>query len=175
MPQRVNVNASVLVGTFNRTVCVRVDGRGSFQNSVGLKEFVKKMILRGYRDFLVDLKTCELMDSTFMGTLAGTALRLKEIGQGGLKVVNANARNRDLLGGLGLDQLFEVSGTEKPVALPEQMVEVGEPGDGNHKLAALEAHEALVASDPANAVKFSDVIEFLKQDLGEDRADVSES
>lgn len=170
-----SANAFVSVGTFNRTVCVKVEGRGSFQNSVGLKDFVKRMIQRGYRDFLVDLNACELMDSTFMGTLAGTALRLKEVGQGGLRIVNANTRNRDLLAGLGLDQLFEVSGQQENFPIPSERLAVANTDDQEHKQTALEAHEALVATDPANAIKFRDVIDFLKQDLGEEKADGSES
>ena len=78
-------------------VCVRVEGKGSFLNSTGLKEFSKEMVNRGFREFMVDLEKCPVMDSTFMGTLAGLALRLRELGQGNLRVVNLNERNQDLL------------------------------------------------------------------------------
>src|SRR5688500_16405669 len=64
------------------------------------------MTNRGYRQFVLDLKECPGLDSTFMGTRAGIALRLREIGQGELRVTNLNERNRDLLANLGLDQLF---------------------------------------------------------------------
>ena len=101
-----NVQPSILVGTANRTVWVRVEGKGSFLNSTGLKEFTKEMINRGFREFAIDLKNCTVMDSTFMGTLAGVALRLRELGQGNLRVTNLNERNSDLLSNLGLDQLF---------------------------------------------------------------------
>src|SRR3954447_599569 len=97
---------SILVGTTERVIWVRVEGKGSFLNSTGLKDFAKEMINRGFREFVVDLKNCPVMDSTFMGTLAGIALRLREIGQGQLRVINLNERNRDLLANLGLDQLF---------------------------------------------------------------------
>lgn len=148
-----------------------MEGRGSFQNSAGLKEFVKQMIQRGYRDFVVDLRDCEQMDSTFMGTLAGVALRLREIGTGELRAVNVNERNAGLLGSLGLDQLFSVEDTESN----------GEvfPGDGarlrqaqapkigaeDQKQVVLEAHEALAEADAANAMKFRDVLEYLRQEL----------
>ena len=77
-----NPAPSILVGTADRVVWVRVEGKGSFLNSTGLKEFAKEMTNRGYREFVVDLHNCPLMDSTFMGTLTGVALRLREIGQG---------------------------------------------------------------------------------------------
>ena len=66
------------------------------------------MLERGYRHFVVDLNSCTVMDSTFMGTLAGIALRLREFGNGSLLVRNANERNWDLLQNLGLNNLFDV-------------------------------------------------------------------
>jgi anti-sigma B factor antagonist len=161
----------------DRTVCVKVEGRGTFQNSPGLKEFVKQMIQRGYREFVVDLKDCELMDSTFMGTLAGAALRLREIGQGSLEVTHANERNNGLLTGLGLDQLFKVSegGPSSPVLRNSQLVEAPAPAasEESQKEVVLQAHEALAAADESNAMKFRDVLEFLRQDLNTGNNDES--
>lgn len=164
--------SSVLVGCFQRTVWVKVEGRGTFQTSSGLKEFVKQMIQRGYRDFVVDLCDCELMDSTFMGTLAGVALRLRELGQGSLRAVNVNARNTDLLSNLGLDQLFEVAPSvdgQPPVGPSSSDLVRAAPQKGlakDQKEIVLEAHEALVEADSSNEARFKDVLEYLRQDLG---------
>jgi anti-anti-sigma factor len=147
---------------------VRVEGKGSFLNSTGLKEFAKEMVNRGFREFVVDLKNCPVMDSTFMGTLAGVALRLRELGQGHLKVVNLNERNHDLLSNLGLDQLFTlgVSVSEPPTAQPAQQPLPTAPADKEEQARTmLEAHEAVVEANPENAAKFKDVLEYLKQDL----------
>lgn len=161
--------SSILVGSVNRTVWVKVDGRGTFQNSPGLKEFVSQMIRRGHREFIVDLEECELMDSTFMGTLAGVALRLREIGQGELKAVNANPRNASLLENLGLDQLFSVE-SGQTVPSPQSLREAKVPADTQEtKSTVLEAHEALIEADEQNAVKFKDVVEYLRQELGQDQ------
>lgn len=157
---------SILVGTANRTVWVRVEGKGSFLNSTGLKEFAKEMVNRGYREFAVDLKNCPLMDSTFMGTLAGVALRLRELGQGQLRVVNLNERNQDLLGNLGLDQLFTLTVSEPVGADPaQQPLPAGRADKQEQARTMIEAHEAVVEANPDNAAKFKDVLEYLKQDL----------
>jgi len=124
---------------------------------------------RGRHDFVVDLSSCDLMDSTFMGTLAGAALRLREIGEGSLKVIHASPRNEDLLLGLGLDQLFSVHTDGGGVDfLNPDVAEapVESSSDSDAKETVLEAHEALAAADSANAAKFRDVIEFLKQESG---------
>jgi anti-anti-sigma regulatory factor len=162
----VNAQPSILVGTANRTVWVRVEGKGSFLNSTGLKEFAKEMINRGFREFAVDLKNCTVMDSTFMGTLAGVALRLRELGQGTLRVTNLNERNNDLLSNLGLDQLFVIESRNSTSAQAAQTpLATAAPDKTTQAQTMLEAHEACVEANEANAAKFKDVLEYLKQDL----------
>jgi anti-anti-sigma regulatory factor len=161
-----NDQPSILVGTANRTVWVRVEGKGSFLNSTGLKEFAKEMINRGFREFAIDLRNCTVMDSTFMGTLAGIALRLRELGQGNLRVTNLNERNSDLLSNLGLDQLFLMEAPNSvPVAAAQTPLATAAPDKTTQAQTMLEAHEACVEANEANAAKFKDVLEYLKQDL----------
>ena len=161
--------SNIFVGFANKVVWVRVEGKGSFLNSSGLKEFAREMINRGHREFVVDVKNCPVMDSTFMGTLAGIALRLREIGQGALRVTNLNERNGDLLRNLGLDQLFatDLSGITPPPGNPQAQPIQSDAGPDRVAQAQtmLEAHEALVEAAPENLTKFKDVLEYLKQDL----------
>lgn len=165
---------SILVGTVNKVVWIKVEGKGSFLNSAGMKEFSKEMVNRGHREFVVDLQNCPVMDSTFMGTLAMIALRLKEIGQGGLRVVNLNERNHDLLSNLGLDQLFTMDGAAvdagavkagEGAGAAQKPLDSGPAGKTSQAQTMLEAHEALVEAAPGNLTKFKDVLEYLKQDL----------
>lgn len=144
-----------------------MEGKGSFQNSSGLKEFAREMTQRGHREFVIDLKNCPVMDSTFMGTLAGIALRLREIGQGNLHVINLNERNSDLLSNLGLDQLFSIDLCGVELSDPQERapIEAAASDRGAQAKTMLEAHEALVQADPDNITKFKDVLEYLKQDL----------
>jgi anti-sigma B factor antagonist len=164
----VSIPSSILVGTTNKIVWIKVEGKGSFLNSAGVKEFSKEMVNRGHREFIVDLRNCPVMDSTFMGTLAMIALRLREIGQGSLHVVNLNERNHDLLTNLGLDQLFSMDACgvkDGPAGGKELPPQTPPPDHTNQAETMLEAHEALVEADPGNLTKFKDVLEYLKQDL----------
>ena len=158
--------SSILVGLTNKIVWVRVEGKGSFLNSGGVKDFARAMISRGHREFVVDLKNCPVMDSTFMGTLAGVALRLRELGQGHLHVINLNERNTDLLSNLGLDQLFTMGLAElQATAAPVMPLNSAAPDHTAQAETMLEAHQALVNAAPENITKFKDVLEYLKQDL----------
>jgi anti-sigma B factor antagonist len=163
----VNTQSSILVGCASKVVWVKVEGKGSFLNSAGVKEFAKEMINRGHREFFIDLLKCPVMDSTFMGTLAGISLRLRELGQGSLHVINLNERNKDLLCNLGLDQLFaiEKDGAANVNNIPVQKALDHETDKTEQAQTMLDAHEALVEADPENLTKFKDVLEYLKQDL----------
>jgi anti-sigma B factor antagonist len=164
----VSTISSIQVGLTNKIVWVRVEGKGTFLNSAGVKDFAKEMINRGHREFVVDLKNCPVMDSTFMGTLAGVALRLRELGQGHLNVINLCERNSELLHNLGLNQLFTID--TKGIKTGETPTETLEspakpPDQASQAEMMLEAHQALVVAAPENLTKFKDVLEYLKQDL----------
>ena len=166
------MQSSIQVGVNGSVVWVRVAGRGSFLNSGSLKEFAREMVNRGYREFVFDLEECVMMDSTFMGTMAGMALRLKELGEGSLHVIHCGERSRELLSGLGLDQIFDiqVDGAEAPQC--EALTQtIGDPAEKSTAAkreqvgTMIEAHEALCQAVPKNLTRFKDVLEYLKQDL----------
>lgn len=115
-----------------------------------------------------------MMDSTFMGTMAGVALRLKELGHGHLHVIHCGQRSRDLLTGLGLDQIFSIHA--KGEAAPQTEVLSSAPAPTADALKQqraqemLDAHEALCEVAPENFSRFKDVLEYLKQDLHQEPA-----
>lgn len=164
----------ILVGRIGAVLWLRVDGKGTFQNSVEVRRCFQSVMARGTREFVVDLEHCPMMDSTFLGTLTGAALNLRESGGGGLSIVNANERNRHLLTSLGLDHIIAVDvdgtawaaeresvcrelskceGQKDPVCKTEQTRQV------------LHAHEALTTANEQNSCRFKDVIQFLQDDL----------
>ncbi len=156
---------TILVGCSNKIAWIRVEGKGSFQNSGGMKEFAKEMVNRGLREFVIDLAACPVMDSTFMGTMAGIALRLREIGQGTLHVINLNERNGDLLRNLGLDQLFSLDLCPVEEGVTHEPLAAEAEGKRDRAETMLDAHERLCDVDERNRLKFKDVLEYLKQDL----------
>jgi anti-sigma B factor antagonist len=162
------VQSSILVGVNGPAVWVRVEGKGNFLNSGSLKEFAQEMVNRGYREFVVDLENCVMMDSTFMGTLAAVALRLKELGQGHLHVVHCGQRSHDLLSGLGLDQIFDIRSNGAAAPDCQGMKENSAGAEARKRDTTetmLEAHQALCDAAPENFARFKDVLEYLKQDL----------
>jgi anti-anti-sigma regulatory factor len=165
-----SVDSSIQAGVSGRTAWVKVEGKGHFLNSGNLKEFAREMLGRGYREFVVDLANCHMMDSTFMGTLATLALRLRELGQGHLQVVHCGNRCHELLSGLRLDQIFDIranSANPSEYGVLEQPPKIQSPEEGKRQQieTMLEAYEALCKAAPENIVRFKNALDFLRQDL----------
>ncbi len=160
-----NSESTILVGLSPEAVCIQVHGKGSFKESAALKQFGREMIESGQRTFFVDLKDCATMDSTFMGTLTGLALRLRDANGGVMHVVNHNERNTDLMTGLGLDQILTLDGPRE--MFPCRPVAAG-PAPTKLEMAEhmLHAHEALCAESESNRYRFSDLLEFLRHKVG---------
>jgi anti-anti-sigma regulatory factor len=151
---------------------VKVVGRGSFQNSGCFKAFYQQLLKQGVGRFVVDLDACTYLDSTFLGILLGLGLKLKEAGNGLLHILNANPRNLELLRNLGLDRLIIIDSDNGNGSGPGRLEEVPCPVPTRTEAAPtiLEAHENLMEFDPRNISKFKDVVEFLREDLGQPAA-----
>ncbi len=168
-------NSKILVARQEDLAFVQVCGRGSFQNAGTVKSFYQELLQKGVTRFVVDLNECTYLDSTFLGTLTGLGMRLKEksAGKGKLHIVNVSPRNCELLKNLGLDRLFniDVKAREVPQNLPLQEVASATIDKTESAEQMLEAHENLMQWDPRNIPKFKDVVVYLKEDLGLNTAD----
>ena len=118
--------------------CVKIAGRANFMSSPDFKTLLRELNQKGYSRFIMDLSECVLMDSTFLGVLAGFGLMTKPGGVPGkcdIELANPNTRVSELLENLGVLPLFKV--TTGPVQLPEDAractPRTGQPhARGNH-------------------------------------------
>ena len=69
----------VLVG--KDFVCIKIAGRANFSSSPDFKILLDELAAKGYRHFMLDLAECALMDSTFLGVLAGFGIKLNPDGE----------------------------------------------------------------------------------------------
>ena len=137
-----------------------------------MKSYAEKRLQDGLNRFVIDLDECTMMDSTFMGTLAGLAMKLAKTTGGCLQVAGASERNRQSLEDLGLDALIdlepkdaewqghvgEIRGGLEPLEEP------GASPDASH---ILKAHQELCDANSANLAKFATVLDVLEQQVDE--------
>ena len=165
--------APILVGVYDGFTWVRCEGKGSFLNAPRLKRYGEERAEAGERLVVVDLGGCTGMDSTFMGTLAGLALRLRKAGGGALHVAAPGERNRASLEDLGLGELLAVDPPEawwrgRMEEARAGLVPLGEPQvltDRQRAEQVLEAHRVLSANHEPNARKFAGVMQVFEQEL----------
>jgi anti-anti-sigma regulatory factor len=164
----VSAKLSVLVG--RNFACVRIAGRSNFMSSPDFKTLLTELNQKGYNRFIVDLSECVLMDSTFLGVLAGFGLKTNPgcaTGKCEVELANPNARIFELLENLGVLPLFKV--TTGPVQLPDDAkVSAPDPINPTQEQitrTSLEAHQTLMAVNLENVARFKDVTQFLAEDL----------
>jgi anti-anti-sigma factor len=159
------------VAIFDQVVWVKVSGRANFSSSMDLRKLVNELWDRGYRHFVFELCDCVIMDSTFLGVLAGIGLKFAEANQRGIKstveVANPNPRISDILENLGVAHLFNVITSANPESEKFQpLSHDSEPASRTEVTrTCLEAHKILMNLNPANVSKFKDVAQFLAEDL----------
>lgn len=161
--------ARLLVLTGQRFACIKIIGRATLHLSVEFRTVLSELLARGYACFVFDLSECTLMDSTFLGILAGFGLKLRRDGPSATDVtlLNPNERVLELLENLGLTELFRVArGSVTPPEPLETRAAGGAPASREELAkACLEAHETLMALKPENVARFKDVARFLAEDL----------
>ena len=63
--------AKLLVFAHDRLACIKIVGRANVGSSIDFKRLVEELMEKDLRCFVLDLSECLLMDSTFLGVLAG--------------------------------------------------------------------------------------------------------
>lgn len=147
---------------------IRIGGRASFNNSVDFKTLINSLAQDGCSHFILDLTDCLVMDSTFLGVLAGLGIKYPHNGNTNpaFDLLNPNSRIADLLENLGVMHLFHIVRGASP-GRQMQGVEHTTAQDDETEVTrtCLEAHKTLMKIDPKNVPKFRDVTEFLAEDL----------
>jgi len=162
-------NLSVWVG--DKLVCIKIAGRASFQGSVDFKRLINTLWQQGHTRFVLDLGECQIMDSTFLGVLAGLRLKFSQERNGNrpatLELLNPSNRVFDLIDNLGIAHLFQVHQGQAPST--DDLSPVAKPSCKPDRTettrTCLEAHKLLMELNPANVPKFKDVTRFLEEDL----------
>ena len=164
------LSTTMMVAVTGDGVCVRISGRANISASDDFKSLICELCARGHRRFVLDLAGCPIMDSTFLGVLAGLSDGAAEArcvgGPPKFELINPNDRVLGLLDNLGVVELFKVvqcapvkDGDFQPVT-PS-----GETSKAELTRISLEAHKLLMSLNPENVARFKDVARFLEEDL----------
>src|SRR5436853_7516799 len=97
--------SDLLVWVEDKNAWIKIAGRASFNSSLDFKTLINGLSQRGFSRFVLDLSDCPLMDSTFLGVLAGLGLKFSLPHNGAphttTQLPNPNPRSLDPLKALG--------------------------------------------------------------------------
>jgi anti-anti-sigma factor len=147
---------------------VRIAGRANFTSSVDFKKLLHQLQEDGCTEIVLDLTDCSLMDSTFLGVLAGAGMKADNARQEGRRCVielyHPTERIIELLDNLGVLGLFTILKDAPQLGAFER---VGESRTSRIELnrTCFEAHKALMNTSPDNERRFKDATEFFEKNL----------
>lgn len=147
---------------------IRPEGKGNFACSPFIKNAAEQKLKEGCGQVVIDLQSTRGMDSTFMGTLAGLAVRMQKSGKR-LQLAGVDERNRDSLEDLGLDVLMDIEPVNAPWRgqqsdIRENLEPMPLGSQGNVTEHVFKTHQQLSDLNPENEKKFRTVLEILSKE-----------
>jgi anti-anti-sigma factor len=153
--------------------CIRITGRANFTSSVDFKHLMQQLQKDGCDEIVLDLRECRLMDSTFLGVLAGIGGKCEEERSKGhtciVELFQPSERVAELLDNLGVLHLFTIIHQSPPFDCFKE-VEEGHATKSELNRTCLEAHQTLMQTSPDNERRFKDAAEFFEKNLRDDRS-----
>jgi anti-sigma B factor antagonist len=159
---------SLSVCVRDHLACVRIAGRANFTSSVDFKKLLQQLQTDGCTEIVLDLTDCSLMDSTFLGVLAGAGMKADTARLAGqpcvIELFHPTERIIELLDNLGVLNLFTIL-DDAPQLGAFQRVDEGRASRLELNRTCLEAHKTLMNTSPDNERRFKDATEFFEKNL----------
>ena len=138
---------------------LKIMGKACYLNCRNVSEFFGTVCERNCKTLFIDFTDCTGMDSTFMGMIAGVALRLRKK-QAEVTLQNLKGRNLQLIENLGIYKLVNIKDCIDDIVVEQKLEASSVSGES-----MLKAHEDLIKANSSNLEKFEDVISFLKKEV----------
>lgn len=154
------------VARADEAVLIEVVGLGNMFLAPSLQAFVESELRAGFVNFVIDLKKCRGMDSTFMGTFIElSAMVKKRIGW--FCLVNAADENLRLLKMLGIIHLVTIHKGAFP-AFEGKVTSLYPTNDPYARQKQIHsAHRLLLDADPRNRERFGPFIKALEEEMAD--------
>ncbi len=165
-PQPGGADNRLSVARVEDAVLVQVYGLGNMFLAPTLQSFVESELHTGFLNFIVDLKNCQGMDSTFMGTFIGLSTQVRKK-FGWFCLVNVSEENRRLLKMLGVLHMVSIHDGEFPADPKESKTLYPTTDPYARQKQIHSAHSLLVESNPENQARFGPFLKALEAELAD--------
>jgi serine phosphatase RsbU (regulator of sigma subunit)/anti-anti-sigma regulatory factor len=155
--------AEVLIGAGPGGTTISVNGRGTWMHCAALHEAWPEIKRRG-EGVTLDLSRCEMLDSTFLGTLQELCQRADRE-KVPVRIQGALPQVRRLFEELGMQKVLSHSSAAKTPLPPQMRPLAACMNDQLNRQRMLQAHQALAGLSEANRQEFSRLIEHLRAEI----------
>lgn len=97
-----NASATVRYFRHDDTATFRVTGRATMAFGLPVRQTAERLLAEGVRFVRMDLRDCQYMDSTFLGTLLTIKKGLERLERGPLTIIAPSTSCMKILDGMGL-------------------------------------------------------------------------
>ena len=147
----------------DRTVTFRVEGRGTMNLSMPMRNCVERFLDGGATRVCVDLRECTYMDSTFLGTLLTLKKTVEHRCKGEVALIAPSVACSRILHQMGLsDMLPSQAADDDPAAVWTQLIcETNDAHSFKRNIA--QAHEELASLPGPAGEQFKAVVRCMAQ------------
>lgn len=150
---------------------IEVYGPGNMNIAPLLKDLCYAMINEKKSTIFINLENCDIIDSTFMGTLVAVQEWFGRMGitSGKIMLLNVREELKKLLDMVGVSQIIQILPDE--IEVPDFKLKNIDIGDVDRKeklRVVVEAHEKLIHLNELNKEKFCRFLNLIKKEMQED-------
>lgn len=155
-----------LAGEIEGEFFIKFVGNATMKNSKTIDELLEKLLNKEEKDIVLDFEDCNYMDSTMLGLIAKTAIKVKKNWKKTLYALNTCNIIKSSFKSTGVDKLLEFIESE---SIEEGTIEELDMKEFENKESKtehiLEAHKTLMGLTDENKKVFKNVVDLLEKEL----------
>lgn len=153
-----------LVGELDDKIFIKFVGNATMKNSKTLEDLFNKLFKKEAKEIVFDFEKCNYMDSTMLGFIAKTAIKIKKEWNGFIYEMNSSNMVKTSLKSTGVYNLMRHIEVSADVEMNELETKDFDSKDDKAKH-IYDAHKTLMGLSEENEKVFKNVVELLEKDL----------
>jgi anti-anti-sigma factor len=155
-----------LAGEYEGKLFIKIVGNATMKNSKTLDLLFENVFKSEKKDIILNLEECNYMDSTMLGLLAKTAIKLKKLWDKKMYAMNIPNTVCMSFKSTGVDKLMELIENSSSEKVEVEQLETRDfDGKSEKTMHILDSHRVLMELNDENKVVFKNVVNLLEQEL----------
>ena len=155
-----------LLGEINGEVFIKIVGNATMKNSKTLENVFNKLFEGEKKEIILDFAECNYMDSTMLGLLAKTAIKIKKTWEKTMFAINLSNIISTSLKSTGVDKLLNILDSKDVRTVAVEEIKTDDFKNKEEKTRhILESHKTLMDLSEENKAAFKNVVNLLEKEL----------